>query len=102
MCAAAKIAPEGMVTIPGGRFRMGADGGFAEEGPVHDAVVSSFAMDSYPVTNGQYRAFCDATGRPCPQNPRWEEMPDYFLSYPDHPVVNVNYADAAAYANWVG
>ncbi len=94
--------PEGMVVIAGGRFRMGASDGYAEERPQHDVEISSFAMDRAPVTNLEYRRFCDATGHSRPPDPDWPEMPDYYEAYPDHPVVNVNYGDAAAFSTWAG
>jgi formylglycine-generating enzyme required for sulfatase activity len=34
---------------------------YPEEAPVHRATVSSFWIDATPVTNGQFRAFVEAT-----------------------------------------
>jgi len=51
-------APEGMVLIHGGTFRMGdsfGEGG-ADELPVHDVYVSGFHMQSTEVTNDQMAA----------------------------------------------
>ena len=101
-CAPKGEAPEGMVRIPGGVLTMGSEGLYQDEMPVHQVKVNSFYMDEKPVTNAQYKAFCDATGRRYPGNPRWEGVPDYFLSYPDHPVVFVSWGDAKAYAEWAG
>jgi len=95
-------APDGMVLIPGGRFTMGADDRYVEEAPAHEVTVGRFAMDTHPVTNREFRRFCDETGRTYPEQPRWPEMPDYLERYPDHPAVNVNYSDAVAYAGWIG
>jgi len=92
----------GMVRIPGGTFAMGADDGYAEESPVHQVTVPPFLMDIVPVTNAAYRAFCDATGHPVPTPPRWADMPNYLERYPEHPVVNIGHADAAACAAWCG
>lgn len=94
--------PNDMVMIPAGEFLMGSEGGYPEETPVHAVKVSTFAMDKYPVTNGQYKRFCDATGRTYPADPRWEHMPRYFDNFPDYPVVNVSWHDANAYAEWAG
>lgn len=40
---------EGMVEIPAGRFRMGSDCFYAEEGPVRDVQVDAFAIDLAPI-----------------------------------------------------
>ena len=44
-----------MVTVPGGWFEMGDDGGNEDEGPVHRVWVDAFLMDKYEVTQDQYR-----------------------------------------------
>ncbi len=46
-----------MVSIPGGWFEMGAEGGNEDEGPVHRVWVDSFLMDKYEVTQDQYEQF---------------------------------------------
>lgn len=51
-----------MVLLPGGTFRMGWDCHYPEEAPAHRVTVASFWIDRTPVTNGQFRAFVDATG----------------------------------------
>jgi sulfatase modifying factor 1 len=51
-----------MVWIPGGSFAMGSNDHYPEEAPVHDVTVDGFWMDKYPVTNGQFRRFVEATG----------------------------------------
>ena len=91
-----------MVYIPGGKMLMGSDKGYPEEMPVHEIEVAPFYMDENLVTNAEYRAFCDATGTAYPRDPRWADMPGYFLNYPNHPVVNINNATAQAYAAWAG
>ncbi len=95
-------APEGMTLIPGGRFIMGSNDGYAEEAPAHEVTVPPFHLDTTPVTNLQYRRFCDATGHPYPESPRWPDLPDSFLRLHHHPVVNAGYEDAIAYAAWIG
>jgi formylglycine-generating enzyme len=52
----------GMISIPGGTFRMGSDRHYAEEAPVHRVSVDGFWMDETLVTNRQFRAFVEATG----------------------------------------
>ncbi len=53
---------DGMIWLPGGRFRMGSDVHYREEAPAHDVSVSGFWIDATPVTNRQYAAFVAATG----------------------------------------
>ena len=75
-----------MVLIPGGTFRMGSEKGYHEESPVHSVKVASFYMDQQLVTNHEFKVFCDSTKTSYPADPRWEEMPNYFLGYPDTPL----------------
>ena len=53
---------EGMISLPGGTFRMGSDHHYPEEAPAHRVTVGSFWMDRTPVTNYQFRKFVNATG----------------------------------------
>jgi serine/threonine-protein kinase len=92
--------PAGMVLVPAGHFLMGSDRGLENERPVHEVYLDHFFVDATEVTNAQYRVFCERTGRTPPPNPRWDVT--YFLSKPEHPVVNVTWADADAYARWAG
>jgi formylglycine-generating enzyme required for sulfatase activity len=94
--------PEGMLYIPGGTFRMGSETGYEEEQPVHHAEVGPFFLDATPITNAQYRRFCNETERGYPESPRWPDCPESFIRLSDHPVVNVGYDDAVAYAAWCG
>jgi formylglycine-generating enzyme required for sulfatase activity len=50
------------VEIPGGRFRIGSDSHYPEEGPSRLVDVDAFEIDRCPVTNAQYAAFVDTTG----------------------------------------
>ena len=82
------------VPVPAGEFLMG-----DEEREEHKVHVDAFQIDKYPVTNLQYKRFMDATGHDPPG--RWEGG-----IYPDekalHPVVNVSWYGAVAYAEWAG
>ncbi len=87
-----------MVLIPAGEFWMGTDGGFwqanADERPRHKVHVDAFYLDKHQVTVKQFQAFCGETGRGMPEQPEWNKA--------DHPVVNVDWHDAAEYCEWVG
>ncbi|GLY71586.1 hypothetical protein Atai01_82050 [Amycolatopsis taiwanensis] len=60
------IGSAGLITLPGGRFRMGTDDkdGFPgdHEGPVREVTVELFAIDAYAVSNARFAEFVDATG----------------------------------------
>jgi formylglycine-generating enzyme required for sulfatase activity len=55
-------APDGMVFVPGGTFRMGSDRHYPEEAPVHRVSVDGFWIDQTPVTNRQFKQFVRSTG----------------------------------------
>jgi formylglycine-generating enzyme len=91
------IVPPALVLVEGGTFQMGsASGGDADEKPVHTVTVSSFCLDNREVTVAEYRGFCTGTGRSMPSAPAWGGWVD------THPIVNVSWDDAKAYAQWVG
>jgi formylglycine-generating enzyme required for sulfatase activity len=96
-----------MILISGGVFQMGVVGWYGDSMPVHTVGVDSFYLDKFEVTNRQYSAFVKATGRTPPSHPTDPSF-DFWqgTSFPeeiaDHPVVNVSWEDAAAYAKWAG
>lgn len=54
--------PVGMVEIPGGTFRIGANGKLPEERSAEAVTVKGFCMDSHEVTNAQFAQFVQETG----------------------------------------
>ncbi len=94
-------APEGMVLIPEGSFLMGSDK-YADERPVHEIYLDAYCIDIFPVTNGQYKEFCDAEGVAYPPEPSFPGKPNYFLECPDHPVVMLSWMEAHVYAKLCG
>lgn len=100
-----------MVWIPGGSFTMGCSAikiseflnihtkyhpeSLDDEKPEHTVRVDGFWMYAYDVTVAHYRTFCGVTGREMPNVPDWGW-------HDDHPMVNVSWEDAKAYADWVG
>lgn len=111
--------PSDMVFIPAGEFQMGSDDveAQADEQPVHAVFLDAYMMDMYPVTNSEFRNFINA-------NPKWRKTDIYgeqisiefqdgsYLkdwnddTFPegkaDHPVTQVSWYAAIAYANWIG
>ena len=94
--------PADMVLVPAGEFVMGSDfvGGFAA--PEHAVYLDAYWIDIYETTNLEYKRFCDAMGHTYPSDPGFSSMPDYFINYPDYPVINVTWYDAHDYATWAG
>lgn len=93
----APFAPE-MVVIPAGAFLMGSPRDERErhkdEGPQRQVTLAQpFGLGRYPVTFEEYDYFCTATGRPLPEDRGWERG--------RRPVINVNWSDARAYADWL-
>ncbi len=86
-----------MVWVPGGHFPMGSlfGQGHADESPRRRVFLDGYWIYKHPVTVAQYRAFCQATGRTMPKLPKES-------AGGDHPVYDVNWHDAAAYAVWAG
>jgi formylglycine-generating enzyme len=90
------------VVIPGGTFTMGAskkemkkyatEAEFTEE--QHEVTLSPFRISKYEITFEQYDMFCKATDRKLPFDEGWGRG--------KHPVINVSYLDAVAFANWLG
>ena len=83
-----------MALVPGGPFLRGSDGGGGDEGPAREIHLSPFLVDRHEVTVWQYRRFCEAAKRAMPDQPPGAND--------RHPVVNVTWAEAVAYAEWAG
>jgi len=90
-----------MVRIPAGAFKMGSNE-YDNEKPLHEVHLDDYWIDKYPVTNRQYKRFCDETGYAAPRDPDFEGLKDYSVNYPDYPVVCVSWEDARAYCQWAG
>jgi formylglycine-generating enzyme required for sulfatase activity len=100
-----------MVLIPKGEFLMGTSEEeltmllktnsvykrewFINEFPQHKVYLDEFYIYKTEVTVAQYRKFCKMTKRKMPPEPsfKWKE---------NHPIVNVTWTDAKAYADWAG
>lgn len=82
--------PVGMVLVPAGELLI------QENYSVH---VDSFYIDIHEVSNRDYAYFVSATGRKPPVHWKGRSPPEEIL---DHPVVNVSWEDAVAFAGWSG
>ncbi|BBB46997.1 hypothetical protein Pelsub_P0224 [Pelolinea submarina] len=80
-----------MVKVPAGEFLYGEDQEKTE--------TKEFFIDLYPVTNADYKKFVDATGHTEPASWRKGTWPE---GKENHPVVEVNWESASAYAAWAG
>ncbi len=86
------------VWVPGGSFVLGTndldqEGKLSSAHPFRNISLSGFWISKYPVTWGQYSGYCQKQNIPLPREPGF---PKTSL----HPVVNVNWSQANAYAKW--
>ncbi|BBB14542.1 formylglycine-generating enzyme family protein [Sphingopyxis sp. FD7] len=116
-------APEGMVAIPAASFDFNVRGlvieGYASAGVDvqypweseprrahrHRLDIAAFAIDRHPVTNGQFKAFLDASAY-APRDAQnflahWRDNAPP-TGWADRPVIWVGIEDARAYAAWAG
>src|SRR5262245_43763882 len=84
------------VEIPAGAFWMGREND--PKRPLHRLYLDTFWIARTPVTNAQYWLFVRATGYPLPGHWREGVIP---AGLEEHPVVNVRWDDALAYAQWL-
>lgn len=92
-------APEGMVYVLGGVLRLGRDDGEENERPAHVVTVKPFFIDRTEVTNEQYQKFIAATSYAAPTS--WVDG-TFPAGAEQLPVTGVSWADATAYAEWIG
>jgi len=92
-----KVGGQGpvMVELPADSFEMGSVGNSLnfDEGPRHQVNVPAFSISKHEVTFTEYDKFARATGRRLPYDESWGRG--------DHPVINVSWSDARAYARWL-
>lgn len=116
--------PDGMVYVPGGETRIGSADGRALEQPPFWVRIRPFFMDEHPVTVAQFRTFVRVThyktqaeefsdgGTFDDASKQWTltkgacwhhpQGPDAAAPPDDHPVTQVSWNDAVAYATWAG
>ena len=85
------------VSIPAGTFDMGSSENekdrYVEE-VQHSVKLSKFKMSKYEITFEQYDIFCEETDREKPDDAGWGRG--------KRPVININWNDAKAFADWMG
>ncbi len=95
-----------MVWVPAGLFTMGTSDAdvqslittngtnwFNNEKPQHSVYLDGYWIYKYEVTYAQYNAYCQDAGQSLPAAPFWGWQDT-------HPIVNVDWNAAVAYANW--
>lgn len=82
------------ITTPTGTMMLAPVGEFLFGPQNEPRSLPDFYIDRTEVTNAAYRQFCEASGRPLPD--------DFPEDRPDYPVVNVTIADAMEFARWAG
>jgi sulfatase modifying factor 1 len=75
------------IGVEGGTFTMGSGSSFRQ------VTVESFMMSATEITFDQYDAFCDATGKPRPDDNGWGRG--------NMPVMHVSYDDAVEFTQWL-
>jgi formylglycine-generating enzyme required for sulfatase activity len=95
------VAQDGkeMMYVPAGEFVMGSKNGLGDEMPAHTVYLDAYYIDRFPVTNAEYKKFVEAAGHRPPAHWKNGAIP---AGQETHPVVNVSWYDAAAYAQWAG
>src|SRR5580765_2363545 len=83
-----------MIIVEGGSFIMGDESGDQDEKPAHPVVVKTYQLARTETTVGQWKVFCQNTGRRMPEAP-------WFGQKSEHPVVNISWDDAVAYCFWL-
>ncbi|HVX40454.1 MAG TPA: ergothioneine biosynthesis protein EgtB [Gemmatimonadaceae bacterium] len=124
-------APDPWLTMPGGVYRIGHDGGgfaFDNESPRHRVFLEPFRVGRELVTNGDYLRFIEDRGYHRPElwlsngwatvrehgweaPLYWERTGDGWMEFSlagthpvglDEPVCHVSYYEADAFARWAG
>lgn len=104
-----------MVLIPAGTFLMGSNDGDPDEKPVHEVYLDAYYIDKYEVINLQFSEFLNEKGNREEGGVSWLDTSDEDClieyrngkyqpksGYENHPVIEVSWYGARAYAEWAG
>lgn len=96
------------VFVPEGEFIMGSNPGdpyfWGAEAPMHKVYLDAFWIQKAEVTNSMYHVCVEEGACPPPSKASSRTHKDYYDNeiYQDYPVINVTYASATAYCEWIG
>lgn len=102
---------DAMVFVPAGEFRMGCDSTnpaeitcIEEETPIHTVYLDAYFIDTYEVTNQEYRSCVEAEVCQEPRKVESRTRDNYYnnATYDEYPVLHVSWWDAQAYCAWEG
>lgn len=93
-----------MRLVPAGVFTMGSDNGLSDEMPVHAVMLDDFYMDTYEVTNAQYKTCVDEGDCKEPDSSESFTRSSYYedSQFDNYPVIYVEWNQAKAYCEWRG
>ena len=86
-----------MMQIPTGSYEIGHEQGDEYHLAATPIELNTFWIDSYEITNAEYRVFVDETGHAVPQS--WPGGV-YSTGRENHPVKGITWGDANAYCTW--
>jgi iron(II)-dependent oxidoreductase len=85
---------EALLPVAGGAFTMGS-GAHPNSAPAHAVTLEAFWIGRYPVVNGLYRQFIEATGRV------WRSRDGLLAERANSPAVDLSWHDARACCEWL-
>ena len=96
--------PENMTLIPAGSFLMGSANGQPDEQPEHEVTLDAFFLDTFEVSNADYRECVADGGCEPPVLTNGFTRRNYFNdpAFDNYPVIGVRWTHANAYCQWAG
>lgn len=96
--------PTEMVLIPAGSFLMGTREGLEDEQPVHEVSLAAYWIDTYEVTNGEYKICVQDGACEPPLQDKSRSITGYYSDdqYADYPMIYVTWDMARTYCEWRG